>query len=118
MNRWLALLLLPGIAWSQEDDPFADDDWGDWEETEQEIVVTGFVEGGAGTRFSRDMLVAGRNTLEDFRMRFETDWQAERVSVAAKADMGYDGVEDDVYLDFRDLSLSASLGKTDIRLGR
>lgn len=118
MNRWLALLLLPGIAWSQEDDPFADDDWGDWEETEQEIVVTGFVEGGAGTRFSRDTLVAGRNTLEDFRIRFETDWQAERVSVAAKADMGYDGVEDDVYLDFRDLSLSASLGKTDLRLGR
>ena len=100
--------------------PFADDereeDWGD---DQQGLVWRGFVEGGLGTRFSDDPLIAQRNTLEELRWRLETEWQPERIKLGFKADAGYDSIEKKVFGDIRDLALAFTAGEaTDVRVGR
>ena len=107
------------IAFAQ-DDPFADDDWGDeWSDESSGLAWSGFVEAGLGTRFSKDPLLANRNTLEDLRGRVETSWQSNDLELSAKADLGYDGIEDDWIADLRELSLSFTIGdSTDVVAGR
>ena len=62
------LLLVPLWAFAQ-DDPFADEDWGeDWAEEEQTLAWSGFAEVAYGTRFSADPLIDERNTLEDLAL--------------------------------------------------
>ncbi len=115
MARWLALLLLSGLAFAQ-DDMWDDDDWGN-EEGGQ--VWSGFVEIGAGTRISDDPLLSARSTLQELRGRIETEWQTGGPTVILKADVGYDGVEDDWIADFRDLSLAFRIGDSiDAKIGR
>jgi hypothetical protein len=102
---------------AQEDDLWGDDDWE--EEAASGLVWTGFIEAGLGTRLSSDPLVDSDTTLEDLRFRLETDWQAGRVTLAFKADAGYDGVEDDLFGDLRELTAAFSVGEnTDFRIGR
>ncbi len=115
MHRWLALLLLPGLVVAQ-DDMWDDEDWDDEEETQ---AWTGFLEAAYGTRFSSDPLVSGGSTLEDLRARVETEWQTGGPTITLKADIGFDGVEDEWIADFRDLTLAFGIGDSiDARVGR
>ncbi len=115
MIRWLAVLLLPGLVIAQ-DDMWDDDDWGD-EESRQ--VWSGFIEAGAGSRLREDPLLSTRGTLRELRGRIETEWQPGGPAVHLKADLGYDGIEDDWIADFRDLSLAFNIGDSiDARVGR
>jgi hypothetical protein len=119
MKLWPLILLLPFVAFAQ-DDPWEDDVWDeDWDDTASGLLFSGFVEGAFGTRFSEDELVPSRNTLEDFRWRLETEWRPDKFTISFKADAGFDGIEDDWFLEFRDLSVSFSPGdSTDMQIGR
>jgi len=69
MTRWPLLLFLPLTVFAQ-DDVWDDDAWEeDWDEEQQGIIWSGFVEAGLGTRFSEDELVDTRNTLEELGCR-------------------------------------------------
>jgi hypothetical protein len=63
-------------------------------------------------------LIDSNTTLEELRLRLESDWQVGKATIGLKADAAYDGVESDWKLDARDLSISWSMGSTDLRLGR
>lgn len=114
-------LLLAGAAPAQEDDPFADDAWGDdeWSEADGASAWNGFAEAGYGNRFSTDPLTPNRATLEDLRLRLETEWQPGKATVRLEADVGYDGIENDWIRQVRDLSVSFRAGaSTDVAVGR
>ena len=121
MKLWSLLALLPLSLFAQDNpgdsgDPWGDDDWGD---EEQVSAWSGFVEAGLGSRFSSDPLIDSSTTLEELRLRLESDWQLGKVTLAMKADAAYDGVENDWNVDLRDLSAAWALGSsTDLRLGR
>ena len=73
----------------------------------------------SGSRFSSDPLIDANATLEELRLRLESDWQLGKVTLAMKADAAYDGVENDWNVDLRDLTAAWALGSsTDLRLGR
>ncbi len=117
--RLLLMLCLLPLAALAQDDPFADDDWGDdWSDDPEGLVFSGFAEGGLGTRFRSDPLIAARNTLEEIRVRVETEWQPDRITVSLKADLGYDGIADGGFAELRDLSLAFGGDRTDFRVGR
>lgn len=113
MKPSFLILLLSTVAFAQ-DDPW-DDDW----EEESGAVWSGFLEAGLGSRLSDDPLVSGRNTLEDVRFRFESEWQPDRYKTTLKGDAGYDGIENEWFVDLRDLSVAFTLGEnTDMAIGR
>jgi len=114
--KFFALLLFFPIAGLAQDDIWDDDDWGDEEKT---AVWSGFLETGAGTRFSDDPLVSNRNTLEEVRWRVESEWKPARFALGLKADSGYDGIENDWFIDLRDLTLAFAPGRSvDVKIGR
>jgi hypothetical protein len=116
MHRLLLLALLLPVTLFADDDLWDEDDWSDEEETSQ---WTGFVEAGLGTRFDSDPLIDDDSTLQELRLRLESEWLAGKVTFGFKADAAYDGVVDDLDLDVRDLSAAWSIGNsTDIRVGR
>ena len=119
MRLWPLLLLFPVAALAQ-DDIWDDDDWGDdWDDEPAGLVWSGFVEAGAGYRINDDPLIDSDSTLEEVRWRVETSTEGETFSIDIKGDLGYDGIEDDVILDVRNLTLAFSLGgNTDFRVGR
>lgn len=115
MLVWLLILLLPVFAFAEED-PWADDGWGDEEDTQS---WSGFLESAFGTRFHEDPLLQNRNTMEDLRWRIESKWQPGKTTISLKADAGYDGIEDDWILDARELSVAFAIGgDVDVRIGR
>ncbi len=115
MKSWPLLLLLPAVLLAQ-DDVWDDDDWGD---ADGGSVWSGFVEAGLGTRFDDDPLIDDGNTLAELRWRLESEWQPGNVTVSAKADIDYDGVEEDWGADFRDLTAAFTLGDdVDVKVGR
>lgn len=124
MKLWPTILLLSFVVSispsAAQDDPFADDEWGeDWSDGKQGLTWSGFVEAGLGTRLNEDILINNRNTLEDIRWRFETEWQPDRYTISLKADAGYDGIENEWIANIRDLSLAFRAGdKTDVSIGR
>lgn len=116
MRFWLLLLSVPALAVAQSD-LWDDESWG--EEAEGARVWSGFVEAGVGTRASDDARVDDRNTLEDLRWRIESAWYPGEATLSLKADVGFDGVEDDRIAELRDLSVSFSVGgSTDVGIGR
>lgn len=120
MRTALAILLLPALALAQ-DDPWGDDDWGDesWDDAPAGLAWSGFVEGALGSRLDSDSAVGANSTLEDLRLRVETDWQPRGFTIGFKADAGYDSIEDEFIGDVRDLTATFTLGtRTDVRLGR
>ena len=115
MKRFALLLwLLPTLLLGQED-PWADDAWEDeragWD-------WTGFAELGLGSRLQSDPLIATSGSLGELRLRAETEWQTESYSLSFKADGGYDDIEGEGFLKVRDLSVSFSLSKFDVKAGR
>jgi len=110
----LCLLLLPAAALGQED--LWDDDA--WDEPEA-AAFSGFLEGALGTRFDRDPLVGQRGTLEDLRLRVESDWQAGDATLSLKLDADYDGIENEWGGELRDLTVAFTvLDDIDVKLGR
>lgn len=115
---------LPGLAQESEtlaDDPWGDEEWDEWAEDEASSPWSGFVEGAFGFRLYNDPLINDSATLAEARWRVERDWQPAqgRATLSLKADLGYDAVETDPILEFRDLSAAFSVGSsTDFKIGR
>ncbi len=115
MRPWPLLLLLPALSIAQED-LWDDEDWGD--ETE-ESAWTGFVEVGFGSRIDSDPLIDENGTLEELRLRVESEWLLDETTVSLKVDGSYDGIEDALDADIRDLTAAFSVGDSvDVRAGR
>jgi len=111
----LALLLLPGVIFAQ-DDMWEDDDWDD---ADTPSPWTGFVEAGLGSRVSRDPAVASRNTLEELRWQLQSDWQAGTATISFKGDAAYDGITASLEGDLRELTAAFPIGsKLDVKIGR
>lgn len=115
MKKFLPLLLLPLLAQGQ------DDVWNDeaWETEEDASNWSGFVETGLGGRLNDDPLLSARSTLQELRWRAEAEWQPGKLVVGFKGDAGYDGIEDRIFGDIRDLTVAFTLGdSTDVKIGR
>ncbi|MDJ0911347.1 MAG: hypothetical protein QNI99_19340 [Woeseiaceae bacterium] len=119
MKLWPLLLLFPVAALAQ-DDVWDDEDWGDdWDDEPAGVVWSGFVEAGLGFRVTDDPLIDDSGTLEELRWRIETSHETDAFTIDLKGDLGYDGIEDDIIADVRNLTLAFSLGSnTDVRVGR
>lgn len=99
-----------------QDDLWADDNWGDEAEGQ---VWSGFAEAGLGRRLSGDPLINSNLTLEELRLRVETNWDLGDLALIFKADADYDGVENEWDGELRDLSVGFSVADDiDVRLGR
>lgn len=110
----LIIALLPAAATAQ-DDIWDDDAWDDQDDA---AAWNGFLEAGLGSRLQADPLVRKRNTLEELRLRLESERALGRALFALKADVGFDAVESDAYGDLRDLTLSFTVGETlDVKVG-
>lgn len=115
MWRLAIILLVPWAALAQ-DDPWADEDWGDDADA---AAWTGFVETGLGARLQNDTLIDSDATLEDLRLRVESEWQPADYTISFKGDAWYDGVDGGLDGEVRDLSVAFSIGDSiDVRLGR
>ncbi len=121
----LFALIALATAWPQQQTPYSgwdDNDWDEaWAETDGAAgMFTGFIEAGLGSRWDTDPAVGGRQTQQDLRWRLETEWPRDWGSLSLKADVLYDGVDDDtLHGDFRDLTLALSpADNLDVKLGR
>lgn len=116
MKILLPILLLLPCALLAQDDMWDDEDWGDEEQT---TTWSGFVEAGLGTRLESDPLLTNSNTLEELRWRVESEWNPGKLTLALKADAGYDGISSSLEADIRDLTAAFTLGQNlDIKVGR
>jgi len=120
----IALAMLAS-AWAQDDQAGDDAGWDDdaWEESWDDDgagqVFSGFVEGGLGSRLGTDALVGRALTLQETRLRLETQWDRDWGTIGLKADLLYDGIERELHGDFRDLTVAFSpASSTDLKLGR
>lgn len=116
----LAAISIPLVAVGQQQD-----EWGDWGEDEWEdsadagLEWTGFVEGALGTRFEDDPHLRSRQTLGDARVRVETGWVGETLTIDVKGDAWYDTYLDEADGEIRELTLSFSpTSIVDLKLGR
>ncbi|MDZ7768390.1 MAG: outer membrane lipoprotein-sorting protein [Woeseiaceae bacterium] len=115
VKYFLPLLLMPLLTHGQ------DDIWDDeaWETEEEASNWSGFIETGLGTRFDEDSLLSTRNTLQELRWRVETEWQPGKATIGFKGDAGYDGIEDTIFGDIRELTVAFTVGgSTDVKIGR
>lgn len=125
MKLAFLICLLPVTLFAQgsslENDDWDEESWDEqsWGEDQQGTTWHGFLEAGLGTRFDEDLLVGQRETLEEVRGRVESEWQPGKYHWVLKADVGYDGVENDWILEARDMSVAFVIGdSTDIAIGR
>lgn len=115
MRIFFLLLLLPLVAFAQ-DDLWDDEDWGDEQAGRN---WSGFLEAAFGSRLDKDALIRSRNTLEDLRWRAESKWLPGKATIGLKADAGFDGIEDDWFIDIRDLHIAFAIGNdVDVSIGR
>lgn len=116
----LILILFSVCAAAQENEA---DDWGDddWAESEEATGLqwTGFVEGAVGSRWQVDPQVGRKQTLGDLRIRVETSWANDALTVGFKGDAWYDAVLEEFDGEVRDLAVAFSpTSKTDLKIGR
>ncbi|WP_245921579.1 hypothetical protein [Bowmanella denitrificans] len=97
----------------------AQDDWDlDWQEPGASLPLQGFAELALGSRLTSSHWNP-RVSLADARLRLEKTGQWQQVSVTAKADGWYDGVQQQWRGQFRELSAGFSLGQhLDVKAGR
>jgi len=114
--KYLFLLLLLPLRADSQDDIWEDEAW----ETEGEASTwSGFIEAGLGSRFNEDPLLSARGTLQELRLRAEAEWLPGKLVVGFKGDAGYDGIEDTIYGELRDLTVAFTIGdSTDVKIGR
>jgi hypothetical protein len=115
MKAWPLLLLVPATLLAQDD--LWDDE--DWDDDGQSSAWTGFLEAGVGTRTGSDRLVDQDATLQELRLRAESEWQRGKVDIGFKADAAYDGVESGWDFELRDLTVAFTVGDNlDFKVGR
>jgi len=57
--------------------------------------------------------------LEELRWRVESEWNPGKLTLALKADAGYDGISESFEADIRDLSAAFTMGQSvDVKVGR
>jgi hypothetical protein len=113
------LMLAPALSGAQQEDweEWDDDAWE--EEAAAGVEWHGFVEGAYGTRWNDDPQVGRRRTLGDARVRLETDWANDAVTIELKGEVWYDNVSEDIEGELRDLTLAFSpTSNLDLKLGR
>ena len=113
-----AVLAIATATHAQEEDW---DDWGedDWAEQRSGLQWTGFFEGAVGTRWDDDPALGRSQSLGDLRLRLETEWEPERLTVGFKADAWYDQFLEEFDGEFRDLTVAFSPADSiDVKLGR
>ena len=116
MRTWVLIVLIIPWAALAQDDLWDDDDWGDEAEA---TTWSGFVEAGLGFRVGNDPLIDSESTLKDLRLRLEGEWQPGDYTISFKGDAWYDGIDNGLDGEVRDLSAAFTLGDNiDIRLGR
>ncbi|WP_026376147.1 hypothetical protein [Aestuariibacter salexigens] len=91
------------------------DEWGDWEEQEQQSVlpVTGFFDVAVGQRFSSDPAISGNKTLRDLRVQVQWEKLFDASSLHFTSDLYYDGVKDNVEIQVRELAWQGRLSALD-----
>lgn len=115
----LYLLTLTAVSNAQEDEwqDWGDDEWIELEE--RELQWNGFVEAAFGSRWDRDPQVDQKQTLGDTRVRLETHWFGERMTIGFKGEAWYDSYLDTFDSELRDLSLGFSpTANWDLKVGR
>ncbi|MEW6984098.1 hypothetical protein AAD001_15705 [Colwelliaceae bacterium 6471] len=116
----LAVIHLPALA-TTEEDPFADESWGDnsWaEESAQPWKLNGFIEAGQGT-FLQNNVVNSDSSLSEINARLDFSYQHELFDFTAKGDLRYDDVLADTFWQTRELNVAFSpLSYLDVKLGR
>ena len=114
----LAVAALSTSAHAQEEDW---DDWGEdeWAEEGGGLTWTGFAEGAFGGRWDEDPAVGRSQTLGEIRLRLETEWNRDRITVGFKGEAWYDQYLEELDGNLRDLTLSFSpTANSDAKLGR
>ena len=118
----LSLSLLAGGIAAQEDDAWDEDGWEDdpWSAPEETgLQWTGFIEGALGTRFDRDNALGRQSTLEEIRLRLETEWSNDKIELSLKGDVLYDQFEENLTGDFRELTAAGKpFSSVDLKIGR
>ena len=116
---FICLLALTPSSFAQEDEA---DDWGgdEWADAEDAgLRWSGFVEAALGSRWDRDPQVGRRQSLGDARVRVETEWSGESLTIGFKGEAWYDGYLEEFDGELRDLTLAFSpTSKLDMKLGR
>ncbi|MBN7821388.1 hypothetical protein J0A65_16055 [Bowmanella sp. Y57] len=117
MTRISLLALMVSLSVAAQEPP--QDDWDvDWQEESTTLPVQGFAELALGSRLTSSQWNP-RVSLADARLRLEKSSQWQHVSVTAKADGWYDGVQQQWRGQFRELSAGFSLGQhLDVKAGR
>ncbi|MFL0797817.1 MAG: hypothetical protein K6L73_10065 [Cellvibrionaceae bacterium] len=116
----LTLALYGGLVQAQEDEGWSDD-WGDTEFSDEEksFVITGFVEGAYGGFVDHNTAVGSRESLNEGRLRLETEKEFGSVVAKLKADGYHDGVEGKTSARIREAVVSFSpRSDMDVKLGR
>ncbi len=112
---FVALLSVFTVSAAQEDE------WDDWGESEEanDLQWTGFIEGAIGSRWQTDRQVGRKQTLGDVRLRVETEWSNDTLTVGFKSDAWYDAVLEEFAGEVRNLTLAFSpTSTTDLNIGR
>lgn len=90
----------------------------DWEDIDSTPPITGFFEIGIGRRFEPSEFHQ-RATMEEIRLRLETQRYVRGVDFSVAADLGWDAVKDKTIGEFRELSARFSpISSIDIQIGR
>ena len=115
----ICLLALTQPSYAQEDggEDWGDDDWLDAEASD--LQLSGFVEAALGSRWGSVPQVGSKQTLGDARVRVESEWSGERLTVRFKGDGWYDSYLEEFNGELRDLTLAFSpTSNWDLKLGR
>lgn len=121
----LALGLGASVPWAfaegSSTDGANDLAWGEdsWDQPEEGLAWSGFVEALAGGRIHNNPVIASDNTVADIRVRLEASRYWGNLFFSAKGDVWYDGTLTNLTGELMDLSLSGQLGdQMDIKAGR
>ncbi len=114
---FLLVSSMSGIA--AEDNLWDEDLEGDWGEETADSNWSGFLEYGIGIKKEADDLFETKQTLNEARLYLENEWDNDGVSLNLKGEIWHDLVLSESKLNFRELSLSFSMGNnTDVKIGR
>lgn len=117
MKRFpLLLVLLAAPAFAQDDFGEGDDEW---DEEAGGLQWHGFAEAGYGRRLDRDPRLPAVKTLGELRLRAETSWVGDALTLSFKGDAWYDDYLSELDGELRDFSLLTSPSDAvDLKIGR
>ncbi len=114
-----AMAVGPALAADAGGDAWADDTWGEEEESGLPFDVSGFVELAGGYHLRDNEALDDDYNLAELRGRLEISGHWQRLDYRVKADGVADGVEDEVRGELREARASFPVGeRLDMRVGR